>query len=86
MEEVGYLGCNGCFQLVFFVIFVFEDGIIVVVDSCIVICQVIWVWIQDNGCLIQCLQFVYFFDVILRDGMVQIIVFDEDLCELVQGC
>jgi hypothetical protein len=86
MEEAGHLGCNGCFQLVFPVTLVFEDGTTAAVDSRIAIRQAIRAWIQDNGRPTQRPQFAYPFGVTLRDGTVQTIASDEDLRELVQGC
>ncbi len=86
MEEAGHLGCNGCFQLVFPVTLVFEDGTTAAVDSRIAIRQAIRAWIAENGRPSERPQFAYPFDVTLRDGTVQTIASDEDLRELVQGC
>lgn len=86
MEEAGDLGCNGCFQLVFPVTLVFEDGTTAAVDSRIAIRQAIRTWIQENGRPTQRPQFEYPFDVTMEDGTVQTIASGAEFRALIQDC
>ena len=86
MEEAGDLGCGGCFELVFPITVVFEDGTTASADSRIAIRQAIRTWIEENGRPDQRPQFEYPFDVTLEDGTVQTITSGEEFRALIQGC